>query len=211
MVQQSQIQLPGLDRDSLDAAKQALGTCWRAISTASFNQMCGPFHDTFGSDMLQILSTVIESNFDSPGIADSIENIVGFIVQTSGALDMKERMRVVAKGYWEVMVALSLSFAANSLAKLSAVVGDLKGGAWQILMTSFIEICREAIMTFSTFGSPGWKEVIKRSTFWCLQAELCRRGWAAGLAEYMYRNDQQWEEHRILSGGNEDWILDDIV
>jgi len=177
----------------------------------SFQMISGAFDDLFNGYIKEAVCTVIEpgmtsgSNVDS----DSFESVTGFMVDTFAGSVFQERSRRVARGYWEVVGAMGLFFAAEVLLELSVVVQKDANNSTEhhnetdALMSKAIELTREGIMAVEGKQTPGWKLSVRRAATWCLQAEQCREGWTTAETEYNYRNQERWEDSCILLGINE--------
>jgi hypothetical protein len=203
--------------ETLTAAKTAVSSSWKVLKTSSFFQMCGAFEDVFKGGVVGILCSVTAPGLTSYVEPHSFESATGFMMQTLAADPVQARIALASRGYWDVMGALTLFFAADILRELSSVVrnagsdADKSEAASAALMTGAIDMARAAIMNFSNEASPGWKLALTKATFWCVQAEECRRAWGAGPDIDRYHDQDRWEEYRILSGSSNKWPISDVI
>lgn len=184
----------------LDAAKLAVASSWEHIGFSSFFQIGGAFESTFKGSVDQCVCADIGSKLRMTIEPKGYETTTSLMLNILAEAPVKRRVSLVSRGYWEVMSALSLLFAADILKELSNVMENSSidsggsGSPSAKLMTIAIELAREAVMCPKSGTSPGWKSTLEKVAFWCVQAEECED------SRQVYRNQDRWEEYRILSG-----------
>jgi hypothetical protein len=133
---------------------------------------------------------------------------------------LKHCSRRLARGYWEVVGGLTLLFAASILNQLNfdffqqrgpSLVGedDQTSQRYEsdVLAARSLELLREAVMQLLSGQDPAWALSVKKTAYWCLQAEGCRNVWAP-TSTHTYRNQEIWEESCIILEMKEDcWPL----
>jgi hypothetical protein len=192
----------------------------------SFNMIGGAFVDLFKGRITAAVCSVIEPGMTSNSnvAPESFESVTAFMVSTLAGSLFRERSRRVSRGYWEVVGAMGLFFAADVLRQLSAILrrdganspeghsSDEQRERADVLLSRAIELTREGVMSLERKQAPGWKLSVGKAVFWCLQAEECRTGWTTAEIGQSYRNQERWEESCILAGMNENgWPLSCLV
>jgi hypothetical protein len=196
----SGVDFTGMHAQTLDEAKLGMQKAWDDVSTSSFYQMCGAFESTFKGHVEHTLRADLESRLSLTMEPSGYETITAFMVRFLVESSVKKRMNLVSRGYWEVMSAMGLFFAADLLRELSSVAERMPFDSKNLespsakLMTMAVEVTREALMCSNPGLGTGWKAQMESAAFWCVQAEECR------ILREVYRNQDQWEEYRILSG-----------
>jgi hypothetical protein len=163
---------------------------------------------------------VIEPAMGAGADPEGLERVTHFMMNTFAGEPLKDCSRRLARGYWEVVGGLTLLFAASILNQLNfdffqqrgpSLVGedDQTSQRYEsdVLAARSLELLREAVMQLLSRQSPAWALSVKKTAYWCLQAEGCRNVWAHN-STHTYRNQEIWEESCIILEMKEDcWPL----
>ncbi|KAE9377690.1 hypothetical protein N431DRAFT_527699 [Stipitochalara longipes BDJ] len=199
--------------------QSAVTTSMEWYQFSSFFMIGGAFHDLFEGTIKATVCSVIEPSITSGSNVEpeSFERVVAFMVDTVTEKNFQQRSKRVARGYWEVVGAMGVFFAADLLMQLSvASAKDAITAAEKFrtddLISKAIELAREGIMALEQKQTPAWKLSVRRAASWCLQAEQCRNGWGSSDIGYDYPNEEHWEDSCILLGMNESsWALSSLI
>jgi hypothetical protein len=167
--------------DTEDTVKQALNDALKAPLGSSFFQISTAFDDVMKSS-IPLLSGVFMPAVNSFSEPEGFKAIAQVVVMSVAIGALKERIDVMSRGYWQVLAGQTLFFAADILRKFSSVaksfsVGDDKAAsACDAFMTRSISLVRAAAMDVGHESDPNWRQATTTTTFWCLQAEECRKG-----------------------------------
>ncbi|KAI9768271.1 MAG: hypothetical protein M1839_004165 [Geoglossum umbratile] len=185
-----------------------ISSAWNWFYLTSFYTVSSAFGDILQGTVKAFVCNVVEPTMTSTAHPDSFESVVAFGLSTFAGPPFEERAKRIASGYWEVVGAMGVLFAAQVLNSLNF---DLQKDGWhnaeassnsqlsraETLMTRTLELTREGIMHLQTRPASAWSLSVRRAMYWCLQAEACRNGWTSTSA-HNYRNQDRWEESCIL-------------
>jgi hypothetical protein len=202
-----------------EVLQSAVTTSMEGYQFSSFFMIAGAFDDLFEGSIKAAVCSVIEPSITSGSNVEpeGFERVVAFMLDTLAPKDFQQRSKRVARGYWEVVGALGVFFAADILMQLSvasrkdAITAEEEKRT-DDLMSKTIELTREGIIGLEQKQTPAWKLSVRRAASWCLQAEQCRSGWGSSDIRYNYQNEEHWEDSCILLGLYESsWALSSLV
>ena len=214
----SKIQASDLDAETLSRADTALRASWGRLLPCSCH-MAGAFEGWLKEGcIVDLVRGVVDQGLTDHAKPQFFAQTVSLIVGNTGASHFKARLALALRGAWEVLSGLTIFLAAEILRELSSAVkvagpeAERFVAASSALTTGSIDMVRASIMTnFSSENSPGLEQALTKATFWCVQAEECRKVWRTSVEVGKYRDQDSWEEYRILSGFTGEWpILDNI-
>ena len=200
-------------RISQDVIDSAVSGGLDLFKGSSFFEIGGAFDKVLSGQVELVLRSVLEPSMTSRADPESFERVTTFTVMQMSETPFRERVRTVARGYWQVVGATQILFAASILNHMifglvkanglrGGVISSVSQEGWlETLVTQTIEVVREGVMKLERRRSPSWRLSARRAIYWCLQAEASRTAWGsatAALAPYNYQNQDRWEEICIL-------------
>ena len=197
---------------SEEAVHQAISTACEGIMSEIFTEASSAMAEAL-LPIQELVNTTLQGLLEVPSEGESARNVVRFIVSTVGEQHLRQRCLTMIEGFCESLdiaklwivaeVCLHLAYAALNGTESTREID------WQRVCT-IIELVREGVMPVERIPGRMGEVAGRRMLYWVEEACKCRSAWGAqpDIPVYNFRNQEQWEETRILMGAeNSSWIL----
>lgn len=195
-----------------DRLKSVITISLESYSLLAFQMTSRGFADLFRNSISGILCSALEAHFPRGSVPElqCFERSASFIMSACSKSALEERSRKIAKGYWEVIEAMSFSIASDVIIHCGRTLipqihplssEDSSAGQSYLvenLLNKAIELTREGIIGLEHKRTPLWRSSLRQAAFWCEQAQQCSNAWGTIHIERNFRNQDRWEENCIF-------------
>ena len=160
-----------------------------------------------------LIKNTLQSMLKVPSEGESARNVVSFVISTTAEQHLRQRCFMMVEGFCEYLETAKIWIIAKVCLHLAYAALDKPESTrevdWQRVCT-IIELVREGVMPIERIPGRTGEVVGRRMLYWVEEAYKCRSAWGAqpDIPVYSFRNQEQWEETRILMGAESgSWIL----
>ena len=197
---------------SKEAVHQAISTACEGIMYEIFTEASSAMAEAL-LPIQELVNTTLQGLLEVPSEGESARKVVSFIVSTTGEQHLRQRCLTMVEGFCEYLETAKIWIVAKVCLHLAyAALDEIESTRevdWQRICT-IIELVREGIMPVERIPGRMAEVAGRRMLYWAEEACKCRTAWGAqpGAPVYNFRNEEQWEETRILMGAESgSWIL----
>ena len=203
---------PNISSLSEEAVQQAISKALGDIMVEIFAEASSAMDKVLFS-IQDLINNNIQCLLGVPSDGESARKLVSIIISTAGEEHIRQRCLTMIEGFCEYLDIAKIWIAAKVCLYLAYAALDETESAQEIdwqWVYRIIELVREGVMPVERIPGRRGEVAGRRMLYWVEEACKCRSAWGAqpDIPVYNLRNQEQWEETRILMGAEScSWIL----
>ena len=206
------VSYPHISSVSEEAVQKAISNAFGDIMYDTFAEASSAMAEAL-LPIQDLIENVIQGSLEVPSDGEGARGLVSFIISTTGYQHIRQRCLTMTEGFCEYLDAAKLWIVAKVCLHLAYAAMDetepTREVDWNWICT-IIELVREGVMPVERIPGRMGEVAGQRMLYWLEEACECRSAWGAqpDIPWYDFRNQVQWEETRVLMGGeSHSWIL----